>query len=312
MLVALRPTLLLLTLAVATLATSACQSLGDPASQGQRAMESGDFQRAQAAYGRAIEAGSENPIVFANRCIANDALGQHQEAVGDCTRAIELAEETEDSLEGYSAHEVLNNRGVAYLNLRELDEALEDFEAAIELEPEYAEAYANRGRIHLDREDYELAIEDLDRAIEIAEELTEAYGNRGLAYQYLGDDEKALADFTRAIEIDNNPQAYYNRAALQYTLGRFDEAYADYNLVLQYGDPGSFIYYIAQTQSDFLENRPTGEGEEAADDEGLGEEGEPTGDEVDPAADASDEEASDEGEESDEGQTEEQDDSNEG
>jgi tetratricopeptide (TPR) repeat protein len=298
MLVALRPTLLLFTLAVATLVTSACQSLGDPASQGQRAMESGDYQRAQGAYGRAIEAGTDNPIVFANRCIANDALGQHQEAVGDCTKAIELAEGSEDSLEGYSAHEVLNNRGVAYLNLRELDEALEDFEAAIELEPEYAEAYANRGRIRLDREDYELAIEDLDRAIEIAESLTEAYGNRGLAYQYLGDDEQALADFTQAIEIDNNPQAYYNRAALQYTLGRFDEAYADYNLVLQHGDPGSFIYYIAQTQSDFLENRPTSEGEEAADEEGAGEEGEPSGDEVDPGADEADEEGADEADES--------------
>ena len=285
---------LLAALAAASLSLTGCQSFGDPASQGQRALEDGDFVRAQAAYGRAIEAGSDHPIVFANRCIANDALGYHDQAVGDCTTAIELAEAAGEKIEGYSAHEVLNNRGVAYLNLRELDEALADFEAAIDLEPDYAEAYANRGRIHLDREDYDRAIEDLDRAIELAESLTEAYGNRGLAYQYLGDDKQALADFTRAIDIDHHPQAYYNRAALKYTLGRFDEAYEDYNLVLEHGDPGSFIYYIAQTQSDFLENRPKDEAGDQAED-GL------EGDEGDDAEEASDGTSEDESSSEDEG-----------
>ena len=54
-----------------------------------------------------------------------------------------------------------------------------------------------------------------------------------------------------------------NRAALQYTLGRFDEAFEDYNLVLEHGDPGSYIYYIAQTQAKFLANRPSREEIEA-------------------------------------------------
>lgn len=248
-------------------------AFGSPSTRGQRALERGEYEAALAAYNEAIDQGDALAISYANRCIANDALRRHDEAVADCTRSLEVAEE-EGAPEGFREAEVLNNRGVAYLNRRAYEDAVADFDAAIELEEDYAEAFANRGRAYLDMEDFEQAIQDLDRAIELDPEMSEAFGNRGLAYQFQGDDERAIEEFGAAIAIDNSPQAYSNRAMLYYTLGEFDEAEADYEAVMRFASPGSFIYYMAQTQREFLGNRDRSTPDPADLEEADSEEGE--------------------------------------
>ncbi len=228
---------------------SGCALLGGSMMRGQRAMEDGDFEAAVLHYGRAIQEGESLPLAHANRCIALDSIERHEEAIADCTASLEASEGVE--VEGYERHVVLNNRAVAYLNLRKDQEAVDDLDAAIELAPDYAEAYANRGRAAISQERYEEAIEDLDHAIELNAELSQAFGNRGFAWQQLGKDVEAIADYTRAIEIDNNPEAYFNRASIRYALGRFEEAYADYKAVLEYG-PGTYRAFVAKTQVDVL------------------------------------------------------------
>ena len=51
---------------------------------------------------------------------------------------------------------------------------------------------------------YRQAIEDLNRAIEIKPDYAEAYNNRGIAYKGLGNYNQAIKDFDRAIEIKPN------------------------------------------------------------------------------------------------------------
>ena len=57
------------------------------------------------------------------------------------------------------------------------------------------------------------AIDDYDEAIRLDPQFASAYYNRGLAYQRLGQSERAIKDFNEAIRL--NPQyaaAYNNRA----------------------------------------------------------------------------------------------------
>ena len=60
---------------------------------------------------------------------------------------------------------VYNNRGNVYLNLGEIDNAIGDFNKAIELVPYYADPYYNRGTAYLDLNEIDKAIEDLNTAI---------------------------------------------------------------------------------------------------------------------------------------------------
>jgi tetratricopeptide (TPR) repeat protein len=60
--------------------------------------------------------------------------------------------------------------------------------------------------------DYENAIRSYDRAIEINPNYAEAYLNRGIAYRNLKDYQNAIRSYDRAIEINpNDAEAYFNR-----------------------------------------------------------------------------------------------------
>lgn len=266
----LRP-LLLLFIAVSS---AGCGLVGGSMARGQRAMDAGDYEAAVLQYGRAIQAGDSLPLAHANRCIALDTLQRHEEAVADCTASLEAAEGVAVEAEGYERKVVLNNRAVALLSLRRYEEAIADLNQAIELDPDYAEAFANRGQAAIGEQRYEEAIADLDHAIELNGSLSQAFGNRGFAWQQLGKDVEAIADYTRAIEIDNNPEAYFNRASIRYALGRFEEAYADYKAVLEYG-PGTYRAFVAETQVNVLGLLPSVQdaeagGDTAVDDEETG------------------------------------------
>lgn len=258
---------------VAALAAAAtgCGVLGDPMTRGQRALDRGDHEAALAAYNEAIA--REDPatlvVAYANRCIANGALDHTDAAVADCTAALEAIDE-HGLPEGVRREEILNNRAVVYIRKRDRESAIADLDEAIELDADYAEAFANRGRAYNDLEDYERALEDLDRAIELNDQWSDAFGNRAFAHQNLGDLDAAYADYERAIAIDNNPTAYFNRAMLRYTYGEFDEAYEDFLAVTRYAPEGDYNAFIAAEQAKFLENRPSAAAKQTAESAGEG------------------------------------------
>ena len=97
-----------------------------------------------------------------------------------------------------------NNRGIAYGWKGEFDRAIEDFDKAIKLNPEYALAYNNRGVAYSDLDRDEEAIADYNKAIELDPTLAGAYNNRGLAYYSLEKYRKAESDYKKAIELDQN------------------------------------------------------------------------------------------------------------
>lgn len=93
--------------------------------------------------------------------------------------------------------------------------AIEDYTKAIEINPNYANAYYNRGIAKKNLEDYYGAIADFSEAIELDPDDAAAYYNRGFAKYYLEDYYGAIKDYTRAIELDPDlaavAAAYNNR-----------------------------------------------------------------------------------------------------
>ncbi|MEM2018014.1 MAG: tetratricopeptide repeat protein [Candidatus Pacearchaeota archaeon] len=97
------------------------------------------------------------------------------------------------------------------------------------------EAYYKRGLIYLIAGDaVEKAISDFCKAIELNPNFSEAYCALGMAYHRVRNLEKAIECYDKAIKIDpNNPDAYFNRAAAYEALGKRDEAEKDLSKAME-------------------------------------------------------------------------------
>lgn len=131
------------------------------------------------------------------------------------------------------------NRGHFFYKGSQSDKALDDFNTAIEVDPEYPLAYLDRSSIYLDRNDIEKVLQDYNRFLSFLPPfyingnvphplVSDVLGNRGVMYSKKGLYEKALIDFDLAIKLKPlNPTNYMNRAYAYYHLGRIAEAKQD-------------------------------------------------------------------------------------
>ena len=72
------------------------------------------------------------------------------------------------------------------------------------------------------------AIEDYDKAIALNPDYAEAHEDRGIAYARAGRADEALRDLDQALRLDPDYAAgYYNRALAFYTMKAYDKARAD-------------------------------------------------------------------------------------
>lgn len=96
---------------------------------------------------------------------------------------------------------ILNDRGVAFVRMGRTREAIEDFNKAVELFPEYAATYNNRGNLLLALGLPEEAMKDFNRALVLAPGYAAAYNNRAGALMQIGKPEDAIRDFTQAVRL---------------------------------------------------------------------------------------------------------------
>ena len=87
---------------------------------------------------------------------------------------------------------------MTYQNQPNNEKAIEHYTKAIELKPDYAEAYNNRGNAYLDMNKLDQAVQDYNKAIELEPDLAKAYINRSIAYPRKDDRDRALVDLKRA------------------------------------------------------------------------------------------------------------------
>ena len=114
-----------------------------------------------------------------------------------CTRALQ-----EDTLDSDDRAGTLVNRGVMKLRRADYEAARTDFNAALALEPNLAEAWINRGAVWVGERQYQTALSDLNRALELGVKQPEkAYFNRALAYEGMDNEKAAYFDYQKALEL---------------------------------------------------------------------------------------------------------------
>lgn len=129
-------------------------------------------------------------------------------------------------------------RGLARQSVGKPDDALQDFDAALRLEPDEALNHYNRGQLLLQaREDYANALISLERAVTLDAELAPAWSNKGIALLGLKRTEEALASFERAIKIEPDfGIAHANAGWAHELMGRTDEAVRAYKRAVEIDD----------------------------------------------------------------------------
>jgi len=100
--------------------------------------------------------------------------------------------------------EAHNNLGIALKNIGDLTAAIKTFNRALQIKPDYAEAHSNLGNALRQKGDLIAAIESYKRAIEINRGYAEAHCNLGIALLHNGDPTGAIESFNRAIDINPN------------------------------------------------------------------------------------------------------------
>lgn len=123
-----------------------------------------------------------------------------------------------------------SKRGETLLELKRYKEALDAYNQAVELKPEYAEALLGQGNSLLELKRYEEALEAYDKAIQIQPNYVEAWNGRGKGLDYLQRYEAAINAFDSALKIQqNNLEAWTNKGNLQIKLQQYTEAIASFD-----------------------------------------------------------------------------------
>ena len=136
------------------------------------------------------------------------------------------------------------NRGVAKGNLEQYSAAISDYDKAILLKPDFAEAYNNRGLAKYKLGQYTAAITDYDKAILLKPDFAEAYNNRGLIKVALGQSITAMDDCNTAIRLKPElAEAYLTRGLIQ-VLNQPIVAIDDCNKAIQLKPDYAEAYYV--------------------------------------------------------------------
>jgi tetratricopeptide (TPR) repeat protein len=83
----------------------------------------------------------------------------------------------------------------------DVDLVMHDFDKVETLASDFSFAYYNKANILCTQKDFQTAIQNYTKAIEIDPDFAEAYFNRGLTYLFIGQDAKGLTDLSKAGEL---------------------------------------------------------------------------------------------------------------
>lgn len=84
-----------------------------------------------------------------------------------------------------------------------LDEALENFNVVIQIDPKYAPSYNGRGLVWDRFYKFDEAIKDFTQAIKIDPNNPVYLHNRGCCFRNMGNLESSISDFNDAIRLDD-------------------------------------------------------------------------------------------------------------
>ncbi|ELR19734.1 tetratricopeptide repeat domain containing protein [Acanthamoeba castellanii str. Neff] len=157
-----------------------------------------NYEKALEEAAAAIEADPTNADAYHQRGFVKSFTGDISGEIEDFSKCIEL----KLRLNPFDAYNAYNNRGLAYQDREEWDEAIRDHTEAIRLQPSYGIAYKHRGKAYRCSGELSLSLNDLTKALGTNPKDVDALVERSYTYYELGQPANAMVDCEAAIAID--------------------------------------------------------------------------------------------------------------
>jgi tetratricopeptide (TPR) repeat protein len=175
----------------------------------------GELAQAMERYVDVLRAEPENADALYYVAVVACQDGQYQEGAKLARRAIEV---------GPPQARVYNLLGQAHDRQGEKLEAIKNYEEALRLDPDFADAHGNRANILAAAGFPDEALKAFDRALALNPNSPADWLNRGALLQDLGRYDEALANYDKAIGLDPHfAQGHSNRAIVLSQMGQIDE-----------------------------------------------------------------------------------------
>jgi tetratricopeptide (TPR) repeat protein len=138
---------------------------------------------------------------------------------------------------------VLYKKGMLYLFKQLYEDAIETFNLAAEIKPDYAPAYQGLGQAFLFTKQYEDAEKNLKKALKLNPQLWRSHNFLGNIYDYQGKYIHAVYQYIEAIDIRPEEGYLYNNLGVSYTLlGDYEKAIQSFDMALRKGYREKKVY----------------------------------------------------------------------
>ena len=127
-----------------------------------------------------------------------------------------------------------DNLGVAFLQKGEVDEAITQYQQALDVNPTYDKARNNLGFALLQKGAVDPAVAQFQKALAINPNYAEAHNNLGNALMQKGQGDEALSEYQKALALNPNyADAHYNLGQALWQMKRTDEATTEFRRTLE-------------------------------------------------------------------------------
>jgi protein O-mannosyl-transferase len=188
---------------------------------GQALRERGQFEEARTSYERALE--HAPPRSPGYRAVIENSLGMVLTREGKTSAALEHFERASRINPEFA--EARSNLGNALSAEGRLPEAITHYLEAIRLRPDYTEPRVGLGAVFLTQRNAAAAIPHYREALRLDPSLAQAHNGLGAALAMEGQDEEAMAEYREALRLRPDlPSAHFNAARLLIKKGDVAEA----------------------------------------------------------------------------------------
>ena len=146
--------------------------------------------------------------------------------------------------------------GVAYIERHMHDKAIEAFNQAILIDPNYLSAFTNLGYAYQHKEDYDNAIKAFEKALILNPKSAKIYNTIGLIFDKKDQPDIAVKMYKKAVSLDPTyANSHYMLGQLYQNRGNVDKAVAEFTKHIRIHEHGNMVEDAMQRISD-MKNMP--------------------------------------------------------